>query len=70
MKFTRDKITYTATSEVTGEITVNGKKVRANYFSFEHDLNGAPTATISFVDPDVKITTLDCKVIRRGANKA
>ena len=65
MKVTRDKITYESTGEVTGEITVNGQKVRANYFKFEHSVEGIPTATISFVDPDVNITTLDCLLIKK-----
>lgn len=61
----REKITYTATSETTGELTLNGKSIRASYFSFEHSVDGVPTATISFVDPDVTITTLDCKLIKK-----
>ena len=60
----RANIEYKSTSEVTGEVRINGQKVRAKSFTFEHDVDGVPTATIEFVDPNVNITTIDSMVYK------
>ena len=61
----RTKIEYRQTGDITGELYVNGSKVRATSFRFEHKATSIPKAIIEIVDPDVVITTIDCHLVKR-----
>ena len=61
----RTKIEYRQTGECTGEVYVNGEKVRASSFRFEHKHTNIPKAIIEIVDPDVVMSTIDCTVVKK-----
>ena len=64
-----NRLEYTQTGNFTAKVKLNGHELKGvTEFEFKHEALNVPTAVITVFNPNAVITTIDCDVVKKGAD--